>query len=281
MNTNHHQNCQRAKMQLKITTLFLTLFFLLGCQQENNKKADSPNPETTAIPIEKQDGSLVNWMQAINEKNKNNLKEIYASDAIKIVAIDTILNNASQISEYYLDKGYKVIDITSLFQVEAHQQRAIHYELLQYKTEDLSEYVQLIIWKIVGEKRVREFEFSHKIDTATNKAGNEEILERRDMWIELCNENNAANLVNELYSQNTIYFNHKPLVIGRKKIINEYAYMNNANYNLVLQPLKLISVTKNIAFEIGQCKGSYGGKYILIWKKEDDGKWRIFIDSNI
>jgi ketosteroid isomerase-like protein len=40
-------------------------------------------------------------------------------------------------------------------------------------------------------------------------------------------------------------------------------------------------VNDNLVYEIGQCKGTYKGKYILVWKKESDGVWRVFIDSNI
>ena len=64
-------------------------------------------------------------------------------------------------------------------------------------------------------------------------------------------------------------------------MIKEYSYMNNKNYRLNLQPLIVKAVNASFAFEIGQCSGSYNGKYILIWKIDSDGSWKIFIDSNI
>jgi ketosteroid isomerase-like protein len=99
--------------------------------------------------------------------------------------------------------------------------------------------------------------------------------------MELCNANNAKALVTQLYSNNTIYFNHKPIVKGTADLIKEYSYMNNKNYHLNLQPLIVKVVNARFAFEIGQCSGGYNGKYILIWKKHADGNWKIFIDSNI
>ena len=99
--------------------------------------------------------------------------------------------------------------------------------------------------------------------------------------MELCNAHDVEGLVNELYSVNTLYYNHKPLVKGREDVIKEYGYMRNEKYSLKLTPLFIEAVNESTVYEIGQCNGSYGGKYILIWKKEADGKWRIFIDSNI
>ena len=57
--------------------------------------------------------------------------------------------------------------------------------------------------------------------------------------------------------------------------------MNNKNYHLQLHPLVVKAVNPNFVFEIGQCTGSYAGKYILIWEKDSDGKWKITADSNI
>ena len=57
--------------------------------------------------------------------------------------------------------------------------------------------------------------------------------------------------------------------------------MNNKNYRLKLEPLIVKPVSKNLVFEIGQCSGSYDGKYILVWGKDVDGMWKIIIDSNI
>ena len=84
-----------------------------------------------------------------------------------------------------------------------------------------------------------------------------------------------------MYSENTLYYNHKPLVVGRELLIEEYSYMNRENYQLTLNPIVVDQVNDKLVFEIGQCKGSYGGKYIIIWRKEESGKWEVFIDSNI
>ncbi|MEM6697813.1 MAG: hypothetical protein AAF599_05420, partial [Bacteroidota bacterium] len=88
-------------------------------------------------------------------------------------------------------------------------------------------------------------------------------------------------LVEQLYTDNAIYYNHKPVVVGTERITAEYSYMNNPDYSLKLVPLTVEPANKNIVFEIGQCSGSYNGKYVLIWKKVADGVWKILLDSNV
>jgi hypothetical protein len=57
--------------------------------------------------------------------------------------------------------------------------------------------------------------------------------------------------------------------------------MEREQYHLTLTPIFIEPVSATMVYEIGQCSGSYGGKYILIWQREQDGKWRILLDSNI
>ena len=97
----------------------------------------------------------------------------------------------------------------------------------------------------------------------------------------LCNQHDAQQLVAQMYTANAMYYNHKPVVVGRKDITIEYDYMNQANYSLHLEPIIVETLTPALVFEIGQCSGSYGGKYMLIWEKQKDGSWQVLMDSNI
>lgn len=269
-----------------LTILFLTVLCTLpGCNKQPDKG------ETTLLwnsewssngnrPYEiSQD--LEDWVSAVNNNNIDDITGHYTQNAIKVVSADSIIQGSDQIAEYYLNGDDKIISIESLFQTIANEKRGIHYELIRFKTEKSKLYTQLVIWKSEGENKVREFETTVQNDLGKEETFNEIISERRNLWIDLCNKHNAENLIRELYSPNTLYFNHRPLVKGTEALIKEYAYMNNDNYQLTLHPIKLVRGNDDIVFEIGQCKGSYNGKYILVWKKEMDGKWKIFIDSNI
>ena len=223
----------------------------------------------------------MDWVAAINDHNTKALEKTYAANAIAVIAADSIRHGAAQIAKYYKMRKTKITALETLFEVEANKDRAIHYELLSYKTDSLQEYVQLVIWKKEANKVIREFEFEEASSLAARKVDTNAIADSRKLWMQLCNAHDAEKLVKALYSPNTMYFNHKPLVRGTEDLIKEYDYMNNENYSLQLHPLKLKVVNANLAFEIGHCSGSYNGKYILIWKKHANGNWKIFVDSNI
>lgn len=272
---------QLRKMNLKIILLLLVLVSIIGCKQQESKKEERTPSKTEMVESEKISTHLNNWENAINSHDLNTLKNSYAANAIKIISADSIMNTSSQIASYYETQKHKITAITSLFSIEANKKRGITYELVSYKTDQLKEYIQLVIWKQENEKIIREFEFTETRSLASPKVDTSEITKRRNLWMELCNANNAEHLVKQLYSANTMYFNHKPIIQGTTDLVKEYSYMNNEKYSLKLTPIQLEVVNANFAFEIGQCSGSYGGKYILIWKKLADGKWYIHIDSNI
>ena len=203
---------------------------------------------------------------------------VYADDAFQIQSDGRIVTGATeimkQLSDEQIDWNSFVEDTTII----GRKARGITYQLGTYRNTKNSLYSLRILETREGLEKV-VFEFLATYD----KKGNDlsAIDEQRKKWIELCNQHNAKVLIHEMYTANTIYYNHKPLIIGREALTPEYGYMNNSKYSLVLEPIIVDQVSEDYVFEIGQCKGSYGGKYILIWKKDDDGVWRIFIDSNI
>lgn len=268
-------------MNLKIVILLFLILNIVEDKQQSDKNETVTNSEMEIVQSQKTSSYITGWVNAINDNNIPNIEKMYASNAIKVISGDSILNSSKSIAAYYGIQKSKITSIESLFNVEANKNRRINYEVIRYKTEDLKEYTQLLIWRFEGQKVIREFEFTEERSSESKKVSTSDIAERRKLWMELCNENNAEKLVQQLYSSNTIYFNHKPIIRGIEDVIKEYAYMNNANYSLHLQPMKLEVVNANLAYEIGQCSGSYNGKYMLVWKKESNGIWKIYMDSNI
>ncbi len=214
------------------------------------------------------------------QKSEDDIASKYTPQAVLVVSPDTILNGPDAISSYFVSNRRKYKAIEQIFQVEANEAKGLSYAINQLTLLNNTVEKQLVIWKEVEGKQQKEFEYwqSNSLHTALDTT---EISNRRARWMELCNAHQVAELVNDLYSENTMYYNHRPLVKGREALIKEYGYMNYEKYSLRLNPLIVEVVNDSIVFEIGQCQGSYPGKYILIWKKEDDGVWRIFIDSNI
>ncbi|ATL44974.1 hypothetical protein OZ664_08625 [Elizabethkingia sp. HX WHF] len=268
-------------MNSKIIIIQFLFLIILGCKPQEASKGRISNYQDKILQDKNVPNHLKNWAIGINENNIDSIKHFYDINAVKINSPDNIIEGSSQIANYFKAQKEKITSIKSLFSVEANSKRKINYELVSYKTDDQKEFIGIVIWKVENEKIIREFEFTKESSLDSKKVDTANISERRKLWIQLCNENNPKNLIKELYSSNIIYYNHKPLVKGTDDLIKEYSYMDNKNYHLKLHPLTLKTVNASFAFEIGQCTGSYNGKYIIVWEKGADGKWKIIVDSNI
>jgi ketosteroid isomerase-like protein len=256
----------------------LVLIVLTGCQPFlKTKKSQITNSQH----VEKNNISneFSNCVDAINNKNVETIKDCYLPESIKIISSDSILSGPAGIAEFYALQSEGIKSISSLFIVKANKEKNIDYEIIKYETLNGKLYAQLVIWRVKNGVKFREFEFVSEISEKTH-TNEKSITEKRNLWVELCNAHTPVNLVNALYISNSIYFNHKPIIRGHENLFEEYAYMKDTNYRLTLHPLKMFFVNDNLVYEIGQCEGTYNGKYMLVWKKESDGEWRVFIDSN-
>ncbi len=206
------------------------------------------------------------------------ISQMYAEDAVKILENGEILTGREQIKEYFFQHSL-LTPTQSDTVIMANQARGLTYEIGEFVDANNDPHKGLIIWQTKDTTRQRVFEFMAKMDKADQDLS--ELDERRALWMKLCNAHQVTELVNELYSPNTLYFNHKPLVQGRESLIKEYQYMNYEQYSLTLTPIIIEIANSDFIFEIGQCQQGYNGKYILIWQKDKSGKWYVFIDSNI
>ena len=207
------------------------------------------------------------------------IKNFYLDNAVKILYDGTYLSGPKEILQHYEENPMDVKDSRTFIEVVANERRGLTYEMSEITDANDKKYKQILIWKDTDTLRHQAFE--HIAPIRDNNVNLSEIAERRAQWMELCNAHNSENLINEMYSANTLYYNHKPMVVGRQDLIKEYQYMNRENYNLTLNPLIVEVVNEDCVFEIGQCEGSYNGKYIIVWRKDFSGKWEVFIDSNI
>jgi ketosteroid isomerase-like protein len=129
-----------------------------------------------------------------------------------------------------------------------------------------------------GENSGIEFLIMYKKTDPENQLT--DIDRARKEWMKWCNSHQAGELVKNLYTKDAYYYNRGRLLKGTESITEEYAYMNSPSYSLTLTPKHVELVNSEIAFEIGKCSGSYPNPYMLLWKRQDDGNWKILMDSN-
>ena len=254
------------------------ILFLSGCKTNVSEK-DKANLklQNCVTKINKTVTPNDLWSCYVNT-DANALKSLYVENAVKVDHTGITINGSQNIVDHYSSATLKIDTIYPIFQIKANKKNTYNYEIGAFKTGDGKRYKHFVIWNN-EEPNKREFEFiaiSNKLTPIDLQ-----INDRRAKWMTLCNQHDALKLVKELYTSNAVYYNHKPVVIGTEAIAKDYSYMNNQNYSLSLEPIKLEMVSENLAYEIGQCKGSYNGKYVLIWQKNTAGVWNILVDSNI
>lgn len=125
-----------------------------------------------------------------------------------------------------------------------------------------------------------EIEFLTIYEQTSSDSQRSAIDQARTKWMELCNAHRAGELVEKMYTANSYYYNRGRLLQGTTAIIEEYSYMNRSSYSLKLTPKHLAFVSSDIAYEIGQCSGSYNNPYMLLWQRQEDGSWQVLMDSN-
>ena len=104
--------------------------------------------------------------------------------------------------------------------------------------------------------------------------------EQRQTWMHHSNAHAPADLVNELYTPDALYFSGGKLNQGRESIIARYSYMKRPDWAIVLQGMMLLKVDEDTYFEIGSYQSSGDGIYLLIWQQQADGSLQIDFDFN-
>lgn len=269
---NSNQMCHHRT----IVSLILVCLFITSCNQ--SKQAYSDNITTAEPQIVVQDSLTANqqWMQAVNTKDLETLKSLYtqtiyglSTNGIEFSSRDTLLHIVK-------NNAFVVKDVQTIKRIAASAN--FDYEIGSFKNVNDQLMKCLLIWDKSNETEQRALEFIAATDST--KVDLTEITKRRNQWMDLCNAHNAEHLIKTLYTSNTMYYNHRPMVVGNDNLIPIYSYMNNENYSLSLKPIIIEPVSQTLAFEIGQCEGSYNGKYILIWQKTAEG-WQVLFDANI
>lgn len=219
------------------------------------------------------------WLQLYNT-NTGDLPRLYHQNALLIDAGMEAVSGDKAIAGFYEKMKREAGEATSLKSVKkVNASPSVNYEMLKLNTGSGEQLKQLVIWSKAGDEYLRELEIA--VISGDDLPVDAGIATARQQWIELCNSHSPAGLVSQLYTPGALYYNHRPLVKGTAAITKEYGYMATPQYNLQLTPIHVEMVLPGLAFELGQCSGSYGGKYMLVWVRNEAGAWQVAFDSNI
>lgn len=253
------------------------LLFLASCNQSPKQEINQKNTEKTLAQSSDSISANKKWMHAINNKDIKLLSSLYTENAMVLSENGLDLANREEILKLVPNSDFLVKSVSTTQRIQANA--TYDYEIGDFVNKDGGLAKHLIIWNTSNNKDKRELEFIVEVDES--EVDLEEITMQRQKWMTLCNAHDAKSLVEQVYAENIMYYNRGHLLQGRSAIVTEYQYMNNPEYNLVLNPILVEPVSETIVYEFGQCKGSYNGKYILVWQKKAKGVWQVLFDSNI
>lgn len=236
-------------------------------------------PQSAVLPTECEAANHI-WQRLLNEQPQH-IPTHYTEDAITLTGKGRQLTTARERQAYLaplLSSQQTIKSIEPIFCELANPNAAIRYDISRLKPASGPDYIQLVIWRKANGQYLRELDFL--VPLVPGRTDLTALDQARDKWIELCNEHDAAVLVEQLYEPEALYYNHRPVITGREQIAETYSYMNDEEYSLHLDPLVVQPVRQDLVLEVGQCSGSYGGKYVLIWRRNAEGQWQIWMDSN-
>lgn len=217
------------------------------------------------------------WRDLFNNKI-DSLDKLYSSDAVLIPTAGERYDKATERMRFYANLKKAIGSISSATTLQrVDVSPTIQFEIGTFISSAGGPFRILIIRKKEGARSFRAVEIIEPY--SANDTGSDIIEAARKNWMNLCNDHNVNGLVSRSYASNAFYYNNNRLLQGTAEIAREYKYMNNPSYQLTLTPIVLEVVNDNVAFEIGQCSGSYQGKYTLVWKKVGD-IWKVIFDSN-
>lgn len=265
-------------MRKQIISSFICLFLFTSCNQASKKEENNKRNVQESIAITPSGNSANHkWMQAINDKNIELLSSLYNENAMVLSENGVDLASRIEILELVPNSNFIVKSVSAIKRIQAND--TYEYEIGSFINKDDGLAKHLIIWNMSDGNEKRELEFITESNGA--KVDLDVIKKQRSEWITLCNAHDAKTLIETMYTENAMYYNKGKLLKGRNDLVAEYDYMNNPQYQLTLEPILVEPVSETIVYEIGQCKGSYKGKYMLVWQKNSEGVWKVLFDSNI
>ncbi len=227
--------------------------------------------------LESQDLPNEDWAETVNGAS-DVIANYYTDAAYHVNPDGSFVQGAENIAQWWQEQGIIIDSLAVIREIQPHV-NTYRYQIMYLHALDGNSWKQLAIWNVQGEEPLLELEVVDMVAPVMNYKA--QLEAQRQIWMTHCNAHQVSQLVNEVYAPNALYYNHDLLDVGRETIINTYQYMARPDYNLHLEPIIIEPVNEELAYEIGQCSGSYPGKYVLVWKKDETGKWHILLDSNI
>ncbi|MEM6805433.1 MAG: hypothetical protein AAF696_28805, partial [Bacteroidota bacterium] len=159
------------------------------------------------------------------------------------------------------------------------QKQNNYFDMGYYVTEE-GKYAAITGWKRLKGRWLREIQILYPLEKEIVEHSEKIIKEYAAKWVKYSNAHDHAKLIEEVYSPDAVYANGGKVYAGRKEIVDRYAYMSNPSWQIELFPLKQLALSDHILFEIGRYESNGIGHYVIVWEKQESGKWQACLDFN-
>ena len=133
--------------------------------------------------------------------------------------------------------------------------------------------------------------FTAAVETETPAEVEVELRRLGTVWEDVVRSKDVSKIIAFYSDDSYLLRNGKPFIIGKKALIEEWKrLLAQPNYQSAWKPTHIeVAKSLDMAFEIGTLVRSMTdpngkvisapGKYVVVWRKEADGKWRVAVDA--
>lgn len=219
------------------------------------------------------------WMASFN--NASGLGSLYTSQVLLFSGKDPFIKGTDAVIGYYKKLQEDISEIKSINVTYRQQVNSrVIYELGEITVLNNDTYQYLLIWKKKGDMWLRDLEA-----IACKNILSEDFSPIRNSkleWVELSKQRDAKELVRELYTNRSVYYNLGTVIQGQQDISCRFSFMEYPGYSLNnLVTKSIANVQPGLTYEIIEwVQDSSTGYYVCIWVRDTDGKWKISLHSN-
>lgn len=221
------------------------------------------------------------WINCMNT-DRRKLMEMYHDQALLFFEFNPVCKGTLAIEDFYAKEfdGSSITSMNTDYLIQLRENNNMAYELGSFATEHGVSYRYLTIWS----RKDDTSEWRRELEVLAfnkNSASEEvEITKVRRQWVDLANRHVSLALVAGTYSEDFTYYNRGEVYQGYEALAEAYSYMNFKAFSIDLTPNIHVPVQDDLAFEIGTWHNEGIGSYIIIWKKDKQHGWKIYLDAN-
>ncbi len=197
-------------------------------------------------------------------------QHVFGQDAIRLFVEDNpglfAGYNGTESLHLFEHSDRKVLDIGYLLHQDA-------------RKKVLDRLLYVVAWRKIDDIWLRELDIFLPAETAEFVP--DDMAETRAEWINLANGRDPHALAESIFLHDAVYLNNSEASTGHAAIAQRFDFIRNPAFSINLKNEKLCRLDDTTAIDIGNWKtDDFVGYYLILWKKDEAGEWKISLYFN-